>query len=267
MIARDGESDTASAMIYDLRTILEGWEYEPGKISVRKIIGRDGREKIQTRVDLGILQLETTGRPDGSKPFGCELLLDHVERKLRELVRRSGDDQDFSLTREECRELRHEAHLLYQRYLALFVLEEFAGVERDTARSLRIIDLCMRYGEEGSDREALESQRGYVLMMNTRARAYGAAKLNRFEEALATVREGIQALREPLGDEGDTLDDDDNEAELRVLESLEQELLEQMPGDAAPRLRHELEIALESEDYERAAEIRDRLSTLGESAD
>ena len=43
-------------MIHDLRTILEGWEYEPGKISVRKIIGRDGREKIQTCVDLGVLQ-------------------------------------------------------------------------------------------------------------------------------------------------------------------------------------------------------------------
>ncbi|MCC6359381.1 MAG: hypothetical protein IT450_11615, partial [Phycisphaerales bacterium] len=48
-------------MILDLRNILEGWEYEPGKISVRKIIGQDGREKIQTRVDLGVLQFEVSG--------------------------------------------------------------------------------------------------------------------------------------------------------------------------------------------------------------
>lgn len=250
-------------MVYDLRTILEGWEYEPGKISVRKIIGRDGREKIQTRVDLGILQLETTGRPDGSKPFGCELLLDYVERKLRETVRQSGDDESFVLTREECRELRHEAHLLYQRYLALFVLEEFGGVERDTSRSLRIVDVCLRYGEDSPDKEALAAQRGYVLMMNTRARAYGAAKARRFDEAVALVREGIRELRALGSDEHDTLDPDDNEAELRVLESLEQELLEQMPGDAAPRLRHELEIALQNEEYERAAELRDRLGRSG----
>ena len=33
-------------MSTDLRTILDGWEYEPGKISVRKVLGADGDEKI-----------------------------------------------------------------------------------------------------------------------------------------------------------------------------------------------------------------------------
>lgn len=94
-------------MIRDLRTILDGWSYEPGKISVRKIIGRDGREKLQTRVDLGVLQLECTGRPDGLRPHGCESLLEFHDQRLRELTETQGSDEDFVLSPEDCRELRH----------------------------------------------------------------------------------------------------------------------------------------------------------------
>ena len=51
----------------DLRPILGGWEYEPGQIMVRKIVGLDGAVKIQMRLDLGVLQMESTGRPDGNE--------------------------------------------------------------------------------------------------------------------------------------------------------------------------------------------------------
>ena len=170
-------ADRPSVMIRDLRTILDGWDFEPGKISVRKIIGHDGSEKIQTRIDLGVLQLECTGRPDGQQPCGCESLLAYHEQRLREHVGIHGDDLDFVLSPEDCRELRHEAYLYYQRYLSLFVLEEFDGVERDTARNLRVIDLCERYAAAPRDRELLRPQRAYVLMMHARARAHLA--LNR----------------------------------------------------------------------------------------
>ena len=68
-------------MNLDLNSLLEGWPHEPGQIRVRKIQGMDGREKIQLRLDLGLIQMETTGRPDGLRPNGCESLLDwHRER-------------------------------------------------------------------------------------------------------------------------------------------------------------------------------------------
>ena len=38
------------------------------------------------------------------------------------------------------------------------------------------------------------------------------------------------------------------------------EILEQLPDDAPPKLESELELALATEDYERAAELRDRLA-------
>lgn len=260
-------ADIASAMIRDLRTILDGWEFEPGKISVRKIIGRDGREKIQTRIDLGVLQLECCGRPDGQRPQGCESLLEYHDQRLREHIEIYGDDDDFVLSPEDCRDLRHEAYLYYQRYLSAFVLEEYDAVERDTARNLRVVELCERYAAREMDRAALRAQRAYVTMMNCRARAYLALQNRRFDAALSTVAEGLRtlhALHSP--------DEDDESCscarEIQTLKNLRQEILEKMPSDAPARLQAELQAALRREDYETAARIRDQLSMpdTGQSA-
>ncbi len=52
----------------DISPVLKGWDYEPGTINVRKISGLDGSPKLQMRVDLGVLQMEMSGRPDGAHP-------------------------------------------------------------------------------------------------------------------------------------------------------------------------------------------------------
>ncbi|MCA9242434.1 MAG: UvrB/UvrC motif-containing protein [Phycisphaerales bacterium] len=252
-------TDKHSSMIHDLRNIIDGWAYEPGKISVRKIIGRDGREKIQTRVDLGLLQFETEGRPDGQRPFGVSSLLEYHEQTLAKHIDRNGSDAGFYLASEECRELRHEAHLYYQRYLSQFVLEDFADVERDTTRSLRLIDFLESYAEAEEDRESLSSQRGYVTMMNTRARTYLALNGNDYDRALHIVEDGMRSI-EAMVEDDEALIDMDCSSELEVLANLRQEILGRMPADAAPRLEWELQAALDCEDYERAASLRDQIA-------
>lgn len=246
-------------MIHDLRSILDGWEYEPGKISVRKIIGRDGCEKIQTRVDLGLLQLEVRGRPDGAHPNGRDSMLEHCEMKLRAHLDRGGERDRFVLSPEECRELRHETHLYYQRFLSLFVLEEFESVERDTARNLRAIDFCRRYASTRADREALEPQRAYVLMMNARARVYGAMNRGQYGAALRGVEDGLRKLAEIDDESGDSTGE---RPEVCVLRNLHREIMENLPRSSAARLRWELEQAVENEEYERAAQLRDRLQQV-----
>lgn len=244
-------------MIHDLRLILDGWEYEPGRISVRKIIGTDGREKVQTRVELGLLQLETVGRPDGARPHGFDSHLDYCEARLREHIRRRGSDAGFTLTAEDARELRHEAHLYYQRFLSLFVLEEFESVERDTARNLRLFDLCRSFGATRHDREALEPQRAYTMMMNVRARVYAAARRADYDGAIEQVDAGVRRIERLLAGHPGAAE---TPPELAVLHSLRREILEMMPPDAAPRLNWELQTALDNEDYEHAAKLRDRLA-------
>jgi hypothetical protein len=57
-------------MSFDISPLLEQWDYQPGQLVVRKFLGRDGVEKIQLRVDLGLLQMNAQGRPDGKHPHG-----------------------------------------------------------------------------------------------------------------------------------------------------------------------------------------------------
>ena len=38
-------------------------------------MGSDGKEKVQLRLDLGLIQMEMSGRPDGTRPKSCESLL------------------------------------------------------------------------------------------------------------------------------------------------------------------------------------------------
>lgn len=254
-------------MVSDLRRILFGWEFEPGKISVRKIMGQGGREKIQTRVDLGVLQFEPQGRPDGTRPRGCESLLAHYQKRLAALMRERQSDDDFVLSESDCRALRQEAHQYYQRFLSLFVLEDFDGVARDTRHNLRIIELCVRHAADGFDRAAAAAHHTYTVMMNTRARAYIALAERDFDRAAQVLRSGWRRIRELRRRYRREVGLTRSVAvERRVLSELYSEVFQRMPEDHPRRVAHELKRALRREDYESAARIRDRLSDGGAPA-
>src|SRR5471032_2846298 len=104
-------------MSKDITILLNGWEYNSNEVTVRKIRGLDGRDKIQMRLDLGVLQMETEGRPDGKRPHGAECLLEYHGEKVR---RAQEEGEVFMLTAEECSELKQEGMQYYYRYLALF---------------------------------------------------------------------------------------------------------------------------------------------------
>src|SRR5688572_29363669 len=155
----------------DIAPVLKGWDYESGSINVRKVAGVDGREKLQMRLDLGLLQMEVQGRPDGARPHGRESFLEYFEEQLAEHKRGAGNDDEFALDGDQCQQLREEAVMYYHRYISLFILGDFPGVVRDTSRNLRVLDFCGEYATDESDRFVLEQYRPYIIMMNTRARA------------------------------------------------------------------------------------------------
>src|SRR5271166_4980624 len=85
-------------MDFDISHLLEKWEYQPGQVVVRKFKGKDGQEKIQLRVDLGLLQMNAEGRPDGKRPFGHASLLEFYQARLyKHLADHQGSDEDFTL--------------------------------------------------------------------------------------------------------------------------------------------------------------------------
>ncbi|MFQ5412279.1 MAG: UvrB/UvrC motif-containing protein [Phycisphaerae bacterium] len=246
---------------YDLRRIVAGWDYEPGQITVRKIAGDDGAVKIQMRLDLGILQMETTGRPDGRRPFDAESFLDYHTSQLEKYKKANGTDLGFELSSDESQALREEAVQYYHRYLAEFVLEDFEGVERDTARNLGVLNLCRKYGQNETDRLALEQYRAYLIMMNTRAQVHLVLRQGRFKTALARVEAGLRMIGEVLA-ENEFEEAVEESTEAAILMSLRQEIIARMPADPMQRLEAELEKAVETERYEDAAVLRQRIDAM-----
>ena len=61
-------------MDFDISHLLEQWDYQPGQVVVRRFKGKDGKEKIQLRVDLGLLQMNAETR-GGIEPMGKIFLL------------------------------------------------------------------------------------------------------------------------------------------------------------------------------------------------
>jgi hypothetical protein len=245
----------------DISGILKGWDYESGTINVRKVAGLDGSPKLQLRLDLGLLQMELAGRPDGQRPHGAESLLEYHQALLHEHQKRNGTDLGFALTSEQCQSLRDEATMYYHRYLSLFVLGEFAGVVRDTARNLRVIDLCNHYAAEEQDRLILEQYRPYIIMMNTRAAASIEFKENRFADALATIDAGLKKIRAFFARFGHE-EAYGQSSEVKVLHKFARDIRKRLPVDPVRKLQGKLERAIKLERYEDAARLRDQISEL-----
>ncbi len=245
-------------MSLDIGQILGDWPYDPGRVTVRKIVGEDGREKIQLRLDLGLLQMETAGRPDGQRPHGQESLLAHYEQKLAEHKHAKGTDEGFELSEDACQALRAEGLMYYHRYLAAFVLGSYETVQRDTKRNLRVFDLCATYALSPVDRVSLEQYRPYVMMMHARARAHVALNANRTKAALAAVHEGIEQIEDFYRRTGQ------EEAlsscgEIALLEDMAGDIKAKIPIDPVEKIRRELARAVEEERYEDAATLHKRL--------
>ncbi|MEM0982565.1 MAG: UvrB/UvrC motif-containing protein [Planctomycetota bacterium] len=261
----------------DLTDILKDWPYEPGQLNVRIIEGLDGEPRLQLRLDLGVLQMTTHGRPDGKRPHGFESLLDYHESRLDGAIQSppeegpetdvaGGEDLDpeITLSNEECRELREEAAQYYHRYVALFVLDDFEGVVRDTTRNLRVLDMCSAYAEDDDDREALEPVRPYITMMRSRALAGRQIAAGEPKSAVLCIDDGIQTLK-------DYFDERDDEAgferceEVNLLKAMRDQLVPKLPVSQKAELRARMRDAISAENYELAAILRDELRQMGDS--
>src|ERR671927_1583367 len=176
-----------TTMSLDLNTILKDWPHETGSIKVRKVAGLDGREKLQLRIDLGVLQMELNGRPDGTRPYNCESLLAYHQLRAAHAL---AQGKTYELNAEQCAELQQEGIQYYHRYLSLFQINDFAGVVRDTQRNLDLFDFVVEHTDREELSWTLQQFRPYVLMMNTRAKASIFLSQGKFSEAMSEIERG-----------------------------------------------------------------------------
>ena len=243
----------------DLRRILKAWPYDP-EHDARILCGDDGREVLQVRTPLGLEQYEMDGRPDGLRPHGMESALEYHLHRLNQ-DKFSGREADFDLDPEQCSELFHEGTLYYFRYVRLFQLKDWARTVRDTARNQRAFDLLHRYARREEDQQFLEKWRPYVLRVHASAGAMLELEKNAHDEAAKIAREAIRAI-ESLDDLEDDTFKFERERSLTALRELVSQIQKNRPLSQLERLEHQLRRAIDKQEFERAARLRDRIREL-----
>ncbi len=231
-------------MSEDIHDLLDRWPYDPDRLTARQIEAGDGRPLIQVRVELGVLQMEVSGRPDG----GADVLA-AVESRLLE-------EPDLKIDPQLAADLRAEAVQIHQRYVARLVLEDYLGVVADTRRNLRVFDICRDHAESSDDRETLERFRPQVVATRARAAALDAIRSQRIPDARAVLDQAIDEIRLGCGEVAA------EPPEIGMLEGMRDVLQPQLPVSQRHELERRLSSALANENYELAAILRDELRQL-----
>lgn len=249
-------------MNFDISHLLNSWDYQQGQVVVRKFTGKDGKEKIQLRVDLGLLQMNADGRPDGKIPLGYPSLLEYQLARLeKHRSENNGSDDGFVLQSDDCSKLQIEALQYHHRYICLLQLEEYDSVVRDTVRNLAVFDFVSKYAESPELAWSLEQFRPQLLMMHTRARATRSLHESDFDAAMDEIERGVDSIRDFLLERG-RQDLVDQSGELTSLEAWLEEIRSNRPLSRREKLELALNDAVKREDYEKAAEVRDALRNL-----
>lgn len=247
---------------FDISHILESWNYKPGEVMVRRLRGKDGMDKVQLRVDLGLLQMNAKGRPDGKRPSGHPSLLALFKERLRRFLLENEDlDEGFQLNSEDCGRLQLEILQFHHRYLCLLQLQDYDGAARDARHNLEIFEFAERYAETDDLAWSLKQFQPHVLMVLARARASQALADGNYDLAISHVEEGLSRLRN-FYQSHERPEMQDSSGEIRSLETWLEKIRSDRPLTSRELLEKALNDAVENEDFERAAEMRDAINNL-----
>ena len=240
-------------MSRDFDAILADWQFQPGMVQARRIRARNGREVIQVRVDLGLLQIETEGRPDGQRPHGFDTYFDYLQS---EADKAEVTGKDFVLSDEHAEEADREFTQFYHRRIAWLTLRAFDKAMEDSDHTLAFMDFVRDHAPSDDYRLAHEQYRGFVLFHRTQAAAAKAVEDDDPEAAIDAILDGLKQIRSFFAEHDleEQTEDDGLVRQLRKLESSLREL-----HGIEETLQGQLDKAIANEEYEQAARIRDAL--------
>ena len=234
----------------DIDPLLKRWDFQPGEVTARLVKARDGREVLQMRVDMGVLQMETDLRPDGCRPHGADTYYDYL---VGEVVREGGG---FRLSKEQCAEADREFVQYYHRRLCWLALREYRRAARDADHSLAFMDFVREHSADEEWTLSHEQYRPFILFHRVQAAALAALEDAGPEGAIRELNVGLERFRDLFARYGaeeqygeDTL--------VRRLEEMREAVRRRY--EVGRTLDEQLAEAIRAEDYEQAARLRDRI--------
>lgn len=231
----------------DLTPWLREWPWRPGSLDVRAVVAADGRPLLQIRLEMGILQLEADGRPDGlgyrDAPSALAWWIDRPDARL---------------DAEGVGDLESEMAQRRQRAMACAAMQDWRRVHRDSGENLQALDLIAARAASMEDRRRLEAWRVHEVATRSRAEASIAVAMGRRDLARQALESGLAAVRDACGGAASG-----GEAQVAMLMGLLDALTLKLPSSERAELEGRLLAAVRSENFELAAILRDELRLLG----
>ena len=236
----------------DIDHILKQWPFDPLSVNVR-LLELNKRQVLQMRVDMGVLQLEIEGRPDGIQPGGRSTYYELLQEKARR------DAADFVLSEDECIEVDREFVQFYHRRVCWLQLKQFDRAVRDADHTLGLMDFCKSHSPDEQWTISHEQYRPFVLYHRTQAAALAKLEMDVDdcgELAIEEVDKGLTKLRQ-LFEDYDAEEQFEEDELIQRLVEFKNSLRDKY--EIGNTLSEQLEQAIQNEDYERAAELRDEI--------
>lgn len=235
----------------DIDDLLADWPYEPGEIMARLVKAADGRELLQMRIDLGVLQMEVAHRPDGAKPNGAETYFDY----LLSLTVEKGDD--YVLSSQECAEADREFVQFYHRRICWLSLRKFEQAAKDADHTLAFMDFVKQHSPDEEWTLSHEQYRPFVMFHRVQAAALALLEKDGAESAISEINRGLDLFR-TLYEQYDAPEKFEEDEMVGRLRELQGSLREHYK--VGRTLDEQLADAVASEQYELAARLRDEIS-------
>jgi hypothetical protein len=235
----------------DIDFILHHWPFKAGVIAARVVPASNGREVLQMRVEMGVLQMEMAGRPDGEHPGGAENCVDW----LSELAR--VEPEPWVLNEIQCMEIDREFSQFYQRRVCCLALRRFAQAVADADYALRLMDFLAAHSPDPQWTLTHEQYRPFVLFHRIQASALLELENAGAEAAIEIIHQGLEQMREVFVkfEAEEQFEQDQLVLQLNAMkESLRSEY------QVGKTLAEELADAVAAEEYERAARLRDQIA-------
>ncbi len=236
--------------IQHLDRYLSDWPFIPGQVLVREVKGSDGRPLLQLRVDMGIIQMEVTGRPDGEKPDGFDTFYDSL------LSQSFADGPLFQLDQERCREIDREFYQFYHRRVCWLTLNRYEEAIRDADHTLALMDFSTANSPDPLWTMMHEQYRPFVMFHKTQALTLIQLEKSNHRGAVESIDAGLAALQKLFEAHSSTEDGDENTL-LEKLREMKASIAKHY--NVGPSLAEQLAQAIATEQYELAAKIRDRI--------
>lgn len=238
----------------DIDSVLRQWAFTPGRPLVRRVAGSDGRDLLQMRVDMGLLQLETAGRPDGERPEGFATYYDYLVSAAFQ------EGESFELSESRRLEVDREFYQFYHRRICWLSLQEYGRAAADAEHTLRLMDFSSANAVDRQWVMMHEQYRPFVMFHQVQASALVHLGANDPAAAVETIGKGLDGMAALFEQHGaqEQFDEDLFVGKLREMqESIKTHF------NLGPSLAEQLAEAVAAEQYELAAQLRDQLARRG----